>query len=154
VSAATEAVVRRALLVILLIGLAGTATELVLLKHFEEPWQVVPLALVSFALLLFVWYGVSRSALPLRALSVTMWACLAAGVIGVAQHFRTNVIDARESNPSLTRREAYREALSGSLPALAPGTMIQIGLIGLTFLFRHPRLRPPAGAPGSPSQPE
>ena len=36
-------VIRRVLLAILLIGLAGTATELLLLKHDEEPAQFIPL---------------------------------------------------------------------------------------------------------------
>jgi hypothetical protein len=34
----------------------------------------------------------------------------------------------------------FREALSGATPALAPGTMVQFGLLGLLYTYRHPRL--------------
>ena len=35
------------LLVILVLGLLGTATELILLQHYEDWKQVVPLALIG-----------------------------------------------------------------------------------------------------------
>jgi hypothetical protein len=43
-------------------------------------------------------------------------------------------------NPALAGFELVRESLSGATPALAPGTMIQLGLIGLAYTYRHPRL--------------
>jgi len=40
--------------------------------------------------------------------------------------------------PSLGGSELYMKALMGATPLLAPGTMIQLGLVGLAFAFRHP----------------
>jgi hypothetical protein len=32
------------------------------------------------------------------------------------------------------------KAMTGAAPALAPGAMIQLGLLGLVYTFRHPAL--------------
>ena len=42
-----SAPLRRLLLVLLLIGLLGSATELVLLKHYENGWMLVPFAAIA-----------------------------------------------------------------------------------------------------------
>ena len=110
---ATSARLRSALCAILIVGLVGTGTELVLLKHFEEPWQLVPLALIGVALVVLGWYRVARGPAPLRALRATMWTCVVAAGVGLVQHFRSNVTDARESNPSLSGRALYADAISG-----------------------------------------
>ena len=41
-------------------------------------------------------------------------------------------------NPSATRRELIWESLTGAMPLLAPGTMVQLGVVGLLYTFRHP----------------
>jgi hypothetical protein len=63
------------------------------------------------------------------------------GGVGVIQHFLANLEYAAESDPSLSGKALYLEAIWGSTPALAPGTMVQLALLGLAFTFRHPRLR-------------
>ena len=138
---ATVAVLRTALLVLLVIGTVGTIVELLLLKHTDGVWQVAPLVLCLLTLLVLAWFGVARTAASLRALQGVMLLTLVSGGVGVVQHFRGNVIYASESNPSLSGRELYAEAVMGSTPTLAPGMMVQLALIGLAFAFRHPRLR-------------
>ena len=133
-------VLRAALLVTLVVGNAGTAVELLLLKHTDGVWQLIPLVLIGLTLLILAWFGLARSAASLRALQVVMAVSFASGGVGVIQHFRGNVVYASESNPSLSGRELYIEAVMGSTPTLAPGTMVQLALIGLAFAFRHPRL--------------
>ena len=138
---ATVTVFRQALLVLLVVGNIGTIVELVLLKHTDGAWQLFPLVLGVLTLLVLAWFGVSRSAASLRTLQGIMLVMLLSGAIGVVQHFRGNVVYASESNPSLSGRELYLEAIRGSTPTLAPGVMAQLALIGLAFTFRHPRLR-------------
>ena len=138
---ATVTILRRALLFILVIGSVGTIVELLLLKHTDGVWQVIPLVLNGIILLVLVWYGVARSHSSLRALQATMVLCLASGGVGVVQHFLGNIVYASESNPSLAGRELYLAAIMGSTPTLAPGMMVQLALIGLAFAFRHPDLR-------------
>jgi hypothetical protein len=49
-----------------------------------------------------------------------------------------------ETYPSISGLALFKEAMMGATPALAPGTMIELGLIGLAYTYRHPLLvRPP-----------
>ena len=50
---------RRWILVIILLGIIGTVTELLLLEHYEEPLQFVPLVLLAAALVVMAWLAVS-----------------------------------------------------------------------------------------------
>jgi ABC-type polysaccharide/polyol phosphate export permease len=140
----TIELIRTALLVILFIGFVGAGTELLLLKHTEEIWQLLPLALLAIGALMIGWIALATTRTAVISLRVLMMLFIVSGGIGLVQHFRGNLRDAAESNPSLAGTELYREALLGATPALAPGTMIQFGLLGLVFTFRHPTLR---GAP-------
>jgi hypothetical protein len=137
----TLSFIRKALLAILVLGVVGTQAELLLLKHTDGVWQLVPIYLNWLALVVLAWYGLRRSAASLRAIQWVMLLCLLSGGVGAIQHFRGNVGYAEESNPGLSGRDLYIEAVQGSTPTLAPGTMVQLALIGLAFTFRHPGLR-------------
>jgi len=137
----TLALLRTGLLLMLLMGVIGTQVELLLLKHTDGIWQLTPLLLNGATLAVLAWYGLARNAISLRALQLVMLLCLVSGGVGVIQHFRANIGFAQESDPSLGGSALYKEAVMGSTPTLAPGTMVQLGLIGLAFAFRHPRLR-------------
>ena len=136
----TLSLIRQALLLILLFGVVGTEAELLLLNHTDGFWQLIPVALNAITLVAIGWYALARSAASIRAIQCIMVVCLISGGVGVVHHFNANVRDAAESNPGLTRREVYLEATEGTTPALAPGTMVQLALIGLAFSYRHPRL--------------
>lgn len=139
--ASTIVVLRRMLLAVLVLGVAGTELELLLLKHTDGVWQLIPITLNAITLVVLGWYAIGRSAGALRALQITMVLYVIAGGVGVIQHFRGNIAYAADSNPSLSGNELYKEAVMGSTPTLAPGTMVQLALVGLAFAFRHPRLR-------------
>lgn len=124
----------------LVLGIVGTTAELFLLKHTDGILQMVPLVLNGLAIVVLVWYALARNAAALRALQVLMIVFAVSGGVGAIQHFTANVGYARDSNPSLAGSELYREALMGSTPTLAPGTMVQFALLGLIFAFRHPLL--------------
>ena len=51
VSGATLSSLRRLLLGLLLLGLVGTAAELVLMGHDEDAWQLIPLVVIAMAVL-------------------------------------------------------------------------------------------------------
>ena len=136
----TLEVIRGWLLIVLVIGVVGTEAELLLLKHTDGVWQLAPVALIGMSFLALGWYAVAKSPGSIRALQVVMLLFITSGGAGAIQHFLGNVADERESNPSLAGVELYKSALMGSTPSLAPGTMIQLGLIGLLFTYRHPRL--------------
>jgi hypothetical protein len=46
-----------------------------------------------------------------------------------------------ESNPSLAGWDLVWQAIGGKTPPLlAPGAMIQLGLVGLAYTYKHPAL--------------
>jgi hypothetical protein len=136
----TLAMVRRILFALLLAGLLGTEVELLLLKHTDGVWQVVPVLLIGAGLLVAGWVVASSGGASLRALRMTMWIFVLSGLVGLVLHFRGNIAFEQESDPSIAGVALLRRAVMGATPTLAPGTMIQLGLVGLVYLFRHPRL--------------
>jgi hypothetical protein len=137
--------VQRALLVILLLGLVGTGVELLLLRHTDGFWQWAPLALIGAALVALAWVALSKSRASLRAFDAIMLVSLASGAAGVWLHFAGNMEWERERAPGLGGMTLVRLALMGATPTLAPGTMLQLGLVGL--LYSYVRRRDARGVP-------
>lgn len=133
-------VVRRILLVTLVLGLIGTGLELLLLEHFEDWRQMIPLVLIAAALLVLLWHAAQRGPAPVQVLQILMLVFVLAGVLGLTMHYRGNAEFEREMYPDVAGMELFRESMMGATPALAPGTMIQLALIGLAYAYRHPRL--------------
>ena len=139
---ATIAGIRRILLCILLIGLAGTATELLLLQHDEDPAQLIPLGLIAAALVAILWHAVHQGTTSLLILQGTMALFIVAGALGVYLHYTANVAFQREVDPSIAGRALLWKALTAKTPpALAPGSMLQLGLIGFAYAYRYPSRR-------------
>jgi hypothetical protein len=130
--------VRAVLLGILLFGLVGTLVELFLLEHTDGFWQWVPIVLFGFGLVSIGWWVIARSQSSLRALQGVMLSFLAAGVIGTVLHYDGNAAFELEMMPGLGGLELFGKAMMGATPTLAPGVMIQLGLIGLLYTYRHP----------------
>ena len=140
-SESTVAVIRRILLCILVIGLAGLGAELLLLKHDEEATQLVPLVLIGAAFVSISWHAARGGAASLLALQLTMVLFVVASPLGMYLHFRANVEFQREVDPSIAGRALFWKAMTAKTPpALAPGAMAQLGLIGLAYAYR-PRTR-------------
>ena len=128
-------VVRRALLLILLLAMIGILIELLLVEHFEDAWQFVPLCLLGLGVVTVAWHARAPSRSSRRVLEVLMVAFMLAGFLGFYFHYRGNAEFELEENPDIPRWDLFREAMMGGTPALAPGVMIQIGLIGLLYAF-------------------
>jgi hypothetical protein len=140
--AATLAAIRVILLIIFLLGALGTGAELLLLGHTESLWQWVPLLLISISLVALICYTLVRRAASVRAFQITMILFVLSGVIGILLHYQGKVEFKLETNPALAGLELFWEAIKGAAvpPVLAPGMMIQLGLLGLAYTYRHPAL--------------
>ena len=134
------ALLRGWVLGILLIGLLGTVTELVLLGHYEEPLQFVPLVLIAVALLT-IWWEFSRHDLASRrAMQIVMTLFVVAGFLGFAAHFYGSAQYQLELNPEMDAWELLEKILRAKAPPLlAPGMMLQLGLLGLAYVFSDSR---------------
>ncbi len=126
--------VRRWLLWMLVLGLVGTESELVLLEHYDEPWQLVPLVLIALALGILGWHTRRHDAASLRALQIIMVVFVAASVAGLAFHFLGAAAFQRELNPAIGTWDLVKNVMRAKAPpVLAPGVMLQLGLIGLAY---------------------
>lgn len=131
---------RRLLLAILLIGMAGMAVELLLLKHDEEATQLIPLVLLGIAFTALVWNAARPSVASLMMVQMTMVMFVAAGLLGMYLHYAANVEFQREMDASLGGMPLFWKVMAAKAPPpLAPGSLSQLGLIGLAYTYRYPR---------------
>ncbi len=134
---------RKLLLALIALGMAGLTTELLLLDHVEDVWQLVPLVVLALGASALVWQLLAPTALSTRCFQLSMLLIAASGVVGIVLHYKGNLefqleIDATQSAWDLFRKVMHAKAP----PALAPGAMTQLGLLGLVYTFRHPALSP------------
>ena len=129
------AIARHVLVVILALGMVGLLVELLLIEHFDDAWQLVPLILLGLGLPALAWHAFAPSRASAHVWRILMTLFVVAGFIGFYMHYAGNVEVELEQNPNAARWVLFREAMMGATPALAPGAMIQIGLIGLLYAF-------------------
>jgi hypothetical protein len=123
----------RLILVVLAIGIAGTAADLALLAHYEDNAQLIPLVLMGVAIPALTWHGVSPTPGSRRFLRLTMALFVAAGLAGIWFHAAGSVEFQREIDPEMSWRDLIpKVARAKAPPMLAPGVMILMGLMGLT----------------------
>jgi hypothetical protein len=133
---------RRWVLAVLMLGLVGTATELVLLEHYEQPLQLVPLVLIAAAIASIGWQWRRNDAASLRALAIVMALFVLAGCAGVVAHFHGSAEFQLELNPSMGLWELVEKIVRAKAPPLlAPGMMLQMGLLGLAYVCSDVRYR-------------
>ncbi|MXX40976.1 MAG: hypothetical protein F4Y91_13955 [Gemmatimonadetes bacterium] len=131
---------RRGILLIFVLGTVGLGTELLLLDHFEEWRQQVPLVLLALGLILLAVRLLYRGAIILRLFRWTMLTFVLGGMVGLWFHLSSNMEFELEMHPTLSGLELLFKALSGAMPALAPGALVQLGLIGFLYTYHHPAL--------------
>ena len=133
---------RRWILGVLVFGLVGTVTELVLLEHYERAVQFVPLVLIVAAVAVLGWEFRRRDAASRRAVQIVMGLFVLAGFIGFVAHFHGSAEYQLELNPDMGNWELLAKVLHAKAPPLlAPGMMLQLGLLGLAYVFSDSRFR-------------
>jgi hypothetical protein len=138
---AATPVVRRLMLALLVFGMIATAVDLYLLDHFEDTKQTVPFVAVGLGLVIVAWHVIDGGATSVRVLQAVMLAFLVSGIVGVVLHFRGNMEFQVDIDPTIGRWELFNKVMRAKAPpALAPGAMAQLGLLGLIYSYRHPAL--------------
>jgi hypothetical protein len=127
---------------VLVLGLLGTVVELVLLSHYEQPVQLVPVVLLVLALIVLAWHGVGHSAASRRVLMGLMVLFVLAGFAGFAAHFYGSAEFQLDLDPTISTWDLVQKVLQAKAPPLlAPGMMMQLGLLGLAYVFSDQRYR-------------
>jgi len=133
---------RRWILGVLVLGLLGTVTELVLLEHYEQPMQFVPLVLIVAAVAVLAWELRRHDMASRRAVQIVMGLFVLAGFAGFVAHFHGSAEFQLELNPDMGNWELMEKVLRAKAPPLlAPGMMLQMGLLGLAYMFSDSRHR-------------
>jgi hypothetical protein len=132
---------RTLLLVSLVVSVCGTLAELLLLEHCEDAWQWAPIGLLAATLVTLAWHALDRGPTSLNVLRGLMVISMASGLLGLWLHYSGNVEFELEMYPDLSGWKLFKDSMMGATPALAPGAMVQIGLVGLAWTFRHPALK-------------
>lgn len=133
---------RRMLSGAFLLGTLGTSAELLLLEHYEDSWQKLPLLLLAGGALLLILQMLLRRRWTVRVFQLWSLACLAGGALGVWLHYSGNAEFELEMRPSLAGADLFWRSLHGATPALAPGALSLLGLLGLGSTLHHPVLQP------------
>lgn len=139
--------IRRGMLAVLVFGCAGLIGELVLLEHYTELTQLPPLVLCALAIVAVIAHWIGGGAKTVRALQVLGLLMVLSGGLGVFFHGEENLEhakkDAEEYNEATSGSAFWMNVIKGDAPSLAPGTMIQFGLLALLYAYRHPSLKRP-----------
>lgn len=129
---------RPLILAVLFVGLLGIVAELLLLQHTGSVWELIPLVLIALALVILTWHAITGHPASVRAVQSIIGLFLIAGVAGIALHYQSSMEFKLETNPSLNGWALFWAVMSAKTPpALAPGAMIQLGLLGLVYSYQQ-----------------
>ena len=132
--------IRRVVLIVLLLGMAGTLAELTLIAHYEDLTQWIPIALLAVGLAaLAVDLAFARGWTQLL-IQLTMVLVVAAGALGIYFHFHGSREFQLEMDPQMRGTTLVWHVLRAkSPPTLAPGSMVQLGILGLGYAYLRRR---------------
>lgn len=131
---------RTLVLAVILVGILGLQAELILLDHAETFNQWIPHLTLAIGLVATGIVFLKPSPLAVTLFRAVMLGFIAIGLLGVFLHYRGNVEFAQERWPTLGGLALMWKALRGATPALAPGALAQLGLLGLLYTYRNPAL--------------
>ena len=143
-AAITLGALRRLLLGLLAFGLVGTATDLFLIGHYEDVWQVAPLAMIGLALVVAAALALTdrptgRAAMTVWLFRAVMVLLILTGGVGAVLHYRANMEFKLEMDPSLSGLTLFSSVVRAKAPpAMAPAALMFLGLLGLVAAYRRP----------------
>lgn len=146
-SAGPLVALRRVLVALFIFGAVGLLAELALLEHWGELRQWGPMVVLAASIPLAVLTLARPHRHTLLALRAGMLVMIGAGLLGLWFHLEGNLAFERELYPTHDVLPLLVEAFKGATPTLAPGALIQLGLLGL--LTTLPVLTLPAAASNS-----
>ena len=131
---------RRFLLALSVMLLAGAVAELWFVEHTEDPVQLIPFVLCGLgggAVAVALLWPARASLWALRAV---MLLVAAGSLLGVYLHVESNAELERELNPGMAASRVWLGALGGANPLLAPGVLAVAAVLALAATYQHPAL--------------
>jgi hypothetical protein len=102
---------------------AGTVVELIAVKHYQDPIQLVPFALCGLGLIAIavVWSRPGRT--TVLAFRMLMLVIASGSGLGVYKHIEGNYEFAHEIHPRASATSLITSAVTGRDPPMAPGIL-------------------------------
>jgi uncharacterized membrane protein YqjE len=127
------------------LGLAALATlvtplELIFVEHYSEPLMIIPLVLIGLSLLAIIAIVFWPNAKVFKVFRGVMLLLIVGSAVGVFFHLRGNVEVVQEVDSELQGLSRIWGIVTGGAPALAPGLLAQVGLLGFLYTYKHPVL--------------
>jgi hypothetical protein len=134
--------IRRFLALLVTGGILAMAVDLVLIGHYEDSNQLIPLAVAVAGVATLGWAALLPGVVAMRAVQFVMLCFIGTGLVGITLHVQANAEFQREIDPAISARDLLWKVTEATAPpALSPGFMAQLGLLGLVYTYRHPALR-------------
>lgn len=128
--------IRTVIFTVLILGMGGLLAELALIAHYEDAAQWIPIALLAAGLVVVTADLVLARGWTQLLVQLTMVLVMAAGVLGIYFHFQGSREFQLEMDPQLRGTALIWHVLRAkSPPTLAPGSMIQLGVLGLGYAY-------------------
>lgn len=116
----------------------GSAAELVLLGHWEDPVQFIPFGLCGLGLIVLGWVLLRPSRPAIVALRISMVLIVAGSLFGIYEHVSNNFAFEMEIYPNEAVTDALVHAFGGANPLLAPGILGLAALLAIAATYYHP----------------
>jgi hypothetical protein len=130
------ATISNVIVAVLMLGMAGLLAELALIAHYEDAAQWIPIALLAAGLVVVAADMVLRRSWTQLLIQLTMVLFVAAGLLGVYFHFNGSREFQLEMDPQMRGAMLVWHVLRAKAPpTLAPGAMVQLGLLGLGYAY-------------------
>jgi hypothetical protein len=128
--------IRTVMLTVLALGMGGLLAELSLIAHYADLTQSIPIALLAAGLVvIFIDLGARRPWTRVL-MQIVMVSILAAGALGIYFHFHGSREFQIEMDPQMRgTRLVWHVLRAKSPPTLAPGSMVQLGILGLGYAY-------------------
>jgi hypothetical protein len=152
-------ILRRGLLALGAVTIAGLTVELAVERHWTQPTQLIAWAALvvgAVAIGLVAWAPTRRAVLLGRILAIVV---MLSGAYGVWEHIESNhdageldrnYSESWETLPAATRWWLAASKTVGPSPPLAPGALAQVGLCVVLATVRHPALAARSRRDGDP----
>jgi len=128
--------IRRVILGVLILGMGGLLAELLLIAHYEDSAQWLPLVLLAVGVVVVILDLALARGWTQLIMQLTMVLFVAAGLLGVYFHFQGSREFQVEMDPQMRGTALVWHVLRAkSPPTLAPGSMVQLGILGLGYAY-------------------
>lgn len=113
----------------------GTVLELVLLSHYEDRLQLIPILCIALIMINATILVFRRTSFIKATFKLVLVVTAVSGFYGSFLHLQANYEFELEMRPTANSWNLFLESLSGAFPALAPFSMIVLALIGYSYLI-------------------